>query len=689
MKKLLKLVISLSLFICLFLVGLPKVHAAYNSKYETETAPATYYAGLNLNQTGENFRRDLSAIISKNFNHHSYKTNNTVLVETDPDPNHNGNIICFYTGQSLSGGWNKEHVWAKSHGFPNSGDYPYCDAHHLRPTLNSINSSRGNSDFGEVDGESGVKSDGYGNKWTSSIFEPRDEVKGDVARIMFYMATRYGFDGKFNLKLVDDRNTSASTGNGRFGGLQTLLKWHYEDPVSTSEIYRNNVIFDNWQHNRNPYIDHPEYVDLAWPNSYTKHEVDQTKVDDVIAKIGALPNVITLNEKELVVVAKTAYDALNYDEKKLVVNESVLMAAVETIQALEKPEDPIGPNNPNPIESGSVTVDFANHGLKDVGYTTNYSFTIGDKDFYTSNVGIFSGELRIGSNNKESSPIRQIDAKYGLDSVTGVVLEQKFDVKNSKTLNISISLKYGTMTGWYVLFQKAGSTNYTVVASKTEDDPKSISASLLAPETGHFVVVFVGSNVRMVLSSYQILTANEGGTVGELPVYSNYKTYTSAKGTMTNGVLSDAGLRFGGVFEKNLFANATGFGVIVVDADSLGEGTIEEFNEFGTVQELVDFFVECGCNAMYQDFTNTKTVVDSNGNASENGEYYQFGYELSDVIGNEKKLVHAVVYVEINNEVHFIQEVVTSYYDTLLAYLISDVLSEEELALVGSILENL
>ncbi len=683
MKKLLKLVICLSLFICLFLVGLPKVNAAYNSKYETETAPANYYAGLNLNQTGESFRRDLGAIISKNFNHHSYSTNNTVLAETDPDPNHNGNIICFYTGQSLSGGWNKEHVWAKSHGFPNSSDYPYCDAHHLRPTLNSINSSRGNSDFGELDGESNVKSDSYGNKWTGSIFEPRDEVKGDVARIMFYMATRYGFESPYNLQLVDDETTEASTGNGRFGGLQTLLKWHYQDPVSTSEIYRNNVIFDNWQHNRNPYIDHPEYVDLAWPNSYSKQEVDQTKVDAVIAKIGALPEVITLNEKELVVAAKAAYDALNYAEKKLVVNESVLMAAVETIQALETPEGPI---KPNPIGTESVTVDFANHGLKDVEYTTKYSFTIGGKDFYTSNVGIYGGELRIGSNNKSSSPIQQVDAKYGLDSVTGVVLEQRFDVENSKTLNISVSTKYGITSGWYVLFQKAGSTNYTVVASKTEEDPKSITASLLTPETGHFVVVFVGSNVRMVLSSYQILTAPVGG---DLPVYSEYKTYTSAKGTLTDGVLSNAGLRFGGIFEKSLFANATGFGVIVVDAENLGNGTIEEFCEFSTAKELVEFFVDCGCNSTYQDFMDTKAVVDSNGTIAENGDYYQFGYVISDVVGNEKKSVHAVVYVEINNEVHFLEEVVTSYYDTLLAYLISGVLSEEELAVVSSILENL
>ena len=65
-------------------------------------------------------------------------------------------------------------------GFPSEGATPYSDAHHLRPTQNLINSYRANSDFGEVDGLANVKTDGYGNKWTNSIFEPRDEVKGDV-----------------------------------------------------------------------------------------------------------------------------------------------------------------------------------------------------------------------------------------------------------------------------------------------------------------------------------------------------------------------------------------------------------------------------------------------------------------------------------------------------------------------------
>lgn len=238
----------------------------FDEKYYNEVAPEGYYKRVNLNDDPEIIKETLGQIISANYVKHSYKDNNTVLKYTDPDPKGSGKAICIYSGRALeSGAWNKEHVWAKSHGFPQESYEPYCDAHHLRPSTTSINSTRSNKDFGEVPN---VKPDAYGNKTNNVLFEPRDEVKGDIARMMFYMETRYGSNTKYHLKLVNSQTTSASDLNGRFGNLETLIKWHYEDPVSKEEIYRNNVIFDNYQHNRNPYIDHPEYVDYVYPSKY-------------------------------------------------------------------------------------------------------------------------------------------------------------------------------------------------------------------------------------------------------------------------------------------------------------------------------------------------------------------------------------------------------------------------------------
>lgn len=238
----------------------------FDEKYYNEVAPEGYYKRVNLNDDPEVIKETLGQIISANYVKHSYKENNTVLKYTDPDPKGSGKAICIYSGRALeSGAWNKEHVWAKSHGFPNESYEPYCDAHHLRPSTTKINSTRSNKDFGEVPN---ATPDAYGNKTNNDLFEPRDEVKGDIARMMFYMETRYGSNTKYNLKLVNSQTTSASDLNGRFGNLETLIKWHYDDPVSKEEIYRNNVIFDNYQHNRNPYIDHPKYVDYVYPSKY-------------------------------------------------------------------------------------------------------------------------------------------------------------------------------------------------------------------------------------------------------------------------------------------------------------------------------------------------------------------------------------------------------------------------------------
>ena len=88
-------------------------------------------------------------------------------------------------------------------------------------------------------------------------------VKGDTARMMFYMAVRYeGGDNSStpDLELVD---RTTSSGEVFFGKLCTLLQWHRNDPVSDAERQRNNVIY-SWQGNRNPFIDHPEFVSEIW-----------------------------------------------------------------------------------------------------------------------------------------------------------------------------------------------------------------------------------------------------------------------------------------------------------------------------------------------------------------------------------------------------------------------------------------
>ncbi|MCD6337329.1 MAG: endonuclease, partial [Candidatus Marinimicrobia bacterium] len=132
------------------------------------------------------------------------------------------------------------------------------DMHHLRPTDTDVNSSRGSKDYDNGGSLVNETTDCFTD---GDSFEPRDEVKGDCARMMFYMATRYEGDagGEPDLELVDYTGTSGSN----LGKLSTLLAWHIADPVDDWERTRNDRVY-SYQHNRNPFIDHPEYVSYIW-----------------------------------------------------------------------------------------------------------------------------------------------------------------------------------------------------------------------------------------------------------------------------------------------------------------------------------------------------------------------------------------------------------------------------------------
>lgn len=187
------------------------------------------------------------------------------LRETDEDPNNRNNVLLFYSGLSRSktanggnvGQWNREHTWAKSHGNFGTTKGPGTDIHHLRPTDVQVNSARGNLDFDNggnpVNGCNGCYK-------TNNSFEPPDRVKGDVARILFYMATRYEVGDKVDLELNEKLNNNSAPYHGK---LSVLLEWHELDPVDEFERNRNNII-QEWQGNRNPFIDHPEWVELIW-----------------------------------------------------------------------------------------------------------------------------------------------------------------------------------------------------------------------------------------------------------------------------------------------------------------------------------------------------------------------------------------------------------------------------------------
>lgn len=222
-----------------------------------------YYAEA-TGKTGTALKSALHEIISEQ-RVLSYDQVWEALRVTDEDPNNSNNVLLFYSGISRSkssnggnvGDWNREHVWAKSHGDFGTSKGPGTDIHHLRATDTQVNSSRGNLDF-DYGGTSVKNCDLC--KRDSDSFEPPNNVKGDVARMLFYMAVRYESGDRVDLELNEKVNNGKNPYHGK---LSVLLEWHKNDPVDEIEKRRNEKIFEI-QGNRNPFIDNPEWAKLIW-----------------------------------------------------------------------------------------------------------------------------------------------------------------------------------------------------------------------------------------------------------------------------------------------------------------------------------------------------------------------------------------------------------------------------------------
>ncbi|MEW6710119.1 MAG: endonuclease, partial [Candidatus Riflebacteria bacterium] len=156
--------------------------------------------------------------------------------------NRDGWVECVYTGRKLktncepdASNMNVEHTWPQSLG---ATGIAKSDLHHLFPSDSKANGIRGNNPFAFV---SSPEWEQGGSKSGNRSFEVRPKQRGDTARGMFYFSVRYN-------KRIDPRQE------------EVLKKWHREDPVDEDEKARNDRI-ENIQHNRNPFVDRPDFVD--------------------------------------------------------------------------------------------------------------------------------------------------------------------------------------------------------------------------------------------------------------------------------------------------------------------------------------------------------------------------------------------------------------------------------------------
>ena len=152
--------------------------------------------------------------------------------------------------------WNREHTWPRSRGVDDSGPDD-SDLHQLRPTRTRVNSDRASLNFGGAFGSNGGNF-GTVNDGNGTVWYPGDQDAGLIARQQFYLDVRY--DGSDSATIDLELFNGSPSGN-RLGDLERLIEWHFADPVDEFEQRRNDVIFDDYQGNRNPFIDRPEF---AW-----------------------------------------------------------------------------------------------------------------------------------------------------------------------------------------------------------------------------------------------------------------------------------------------------------------------------------------------------------------------------------------------------------------------------------------
>jgi len=232
-----------------------------------------YYASVNFNGPPETIKNQLSNLIT--FTHQTflvYTPETWVAIKmTDLDPTDNTKVLLVYgyndndqetfndrtrsvdancTTSSCIGLWNREHVFARSLGQPNLGfEFAGSDVHNLRASDSQMNSARSNRKFAQGSGNSGT---------IGSDFYPGDEWKGDIARMIMYMYVRY------QSQCLPTNVGAGSTALSPLGDMPDIfLQWNAEDPVSLYEMNRNNIL-EQWQGNRNPFIDNPYIATLIW-----------------------------------------------------------------------------------------------------------------------------------------------------------------------------------------------------------------------------------------------------------------------------------------------------------------------------------------------------------------------------------------------------------------------------------------
>jgi len=277
--------------------------------------------------------------------------------------------------------YNREHSWPDS--WLGATNPARSDLFHMYPTDGYVNNRRSNYPFGTVANATWTSTNGskVGScsfpGYTSTVFEPIDAYKGDLARSMMYMSVRY---------YLEDSGFSTSPATNKSNLLpwyaNLLYSWHIKDTVSTKEINRNNAIF-TYQKNRNPFIDHPEFAAEIWQTDLKPQVVKLfPETNAVVVDFSRyIDSTVAVNPSNFVcnngVGSPLSIDwGVNNDVSKILVKFSSLATGTQYTLSLS------GLKSINGILMNDTTVSFVTSGTTDIsGDETNITNYKLDQNF--------------------------------------------------------------------------------------------------------------------------------------------------------------------------------------------------------------------------------------------------------------------------------------------------------------------
>lgn len=278
--------------------------------------PTGYYDGT-AGLTGSALKTKLSSIITNGHQDHGYDGLWTAYYTTDRDKYYekDNTLLDMYSEKPAStdsysftlgsnqcgigGSYNSEgDCYNREHTIPqssfNDASPMRNDVQHVLPTDGYVNNRRGTLAYGTVSSATWTSTNGSKigpssvANYSGTVFEPIDEFKGDFARIILYFATRYetqlsGFDFPM-------------LGKSKFPGIESwalpmLLQWNQNDPVSQKEIDRNDAAYA-YQGNRNPFIDHSNWVNDIWGTPIADTEAPSVPTNLTVT--GSTSNTVSL-----------------------------------------------------------------------------------------------------------------------------------------------------------------------------------------------------------------------------------------------------------------------------------------------------------------------------------------------------------------------------------------------------------